>query len=876
VITVYHKDVYTQGFDKALGQINVGLQQGCNIKGQWYRLQDKMDQNVGSNGNFALIQLDMSFSKAAPVNDHDVGISDIPRPIPSIAKASPAGVTRRAAPVGSTSIESQRTPRKYSSDFANPPVDIEVMLDMDYKIVSGSPEAFRIEIANDLARAVSGFPEKILISGVRTGSVIVEAQLIEGLCPDMKTPLQVLEVLQRQVHDRHSVLKQGKFSRHVVRIDQKGVASNLSHNLSKGMGSPGSNNSNDMDYTIMDIPLQIDTDSPDYPAAPFASNEQQASSTIRAKSPPRIQTLRSAPPPVPKAEHSRQHAEYSEVHGVTSPQVLNFTVRNDRKPTSTVYTPDHPNYNPSQSFLRNDPRPRPTTYRNDPKPMPTSYRNDPKPMPIVYTPDHPNYNPSQAYQNPLLYPSNRGLAPHQLPQPSLMNSSISSKAQPTFFRPNPLAQMQTSQQPTWLPIPTTWYERYKQSRSEQKILKSFQREEAMEKLRQQERQQQERSARARAGEAPPRPYHHQYNQPMQNRVELHVQYNQRVQSPNVFSPSYVSTHAPSQAPMPVPKLKENHQDINSIIMAEQPLHQQQLHQQQLHQQVRNSNIMSHSPQPSRPSSLVNDPPPARQVRNSNNMSHSPQPSRPSSLVNDPPPAQHGATATTSNRPLFSANQTQQDAGRERIAKWLDSQRAGIQQQEIFHDLRDHPPLVHGTPQAMPQFMPRPMEPNLKNVFAGSGMVRFHPVQVNGVPGAVSPVRKRYESFSGHNTPTRDFGTFSPTALSAVTAPTPRVNSSLWSSMDIPLHTPAFPYGYDPSKPYGVPSLPPGAFSIRAEEIYGSTVANPLPSVNQYVQHRGRDVVIQPRPQTFRVQGVVFPSNFALLPCFARIQRLRVF
>jgi hypothetical protein len=355
--------------------------------------------------------------------------------------------------------------------------------------------------------------------------------------------------------------------------------------------------------------------------------------------------------------------------------------------------------------------------------------------------------------------------------------------------------------------------------------------------------------------------------------------------------------------MPVPKLKENNQDINSTIMVEQPLHQQQLHQQQLHQQVRNSNNMSQSPQPSRPSSIVNDPPPARQFRNSSNMSHSPQPSRPSSLVNDPPSArqvrnsnnmsqsplpsrpsslvndpplsQHGATATTSNRPLFSANQTQQDAGRERIAKWLDSQRAGIQQQEIFHNPRDHPPLVHGTPQAMPQFMPRPMEPNLKNVFAGSGMVRFHPVQVNGVPGAVSPVRKRYESFSGHNTPTRDFGTFSPTALSAVTAPTPRVNSSLWSSMEIPLHTPAFPYGYDPSKPYGVPSLPPGAFSIRAEEIYGNTVANPLPSVNQYVQHRGRDVVIQPRPQTFRVQGIVFPSNVALLPCFARIQRLRV-
>ena len=84
---------------------------------------------------------------------------------------------------------------------------------------------FRNQIAQDLAFAVNGFPESVLVSSVcakgaqGATTVVVEAQLIEGL--DWKIPLETLNFFQNQVSDPQSLLKRGKYTRHVVRIDRK-------------------------------------------------------------------------------------------------------------------------------------------------------------------------------------------------------------------------------------------------------------------------------------------------------------------------------------------------------------------------------------------------------------------------------------------------------------------------------------------------------------------------------------------------------------------------------------------------------------------------------------------------------------------------------
>jgi hypothetical protein len=84
---------------------------------------------------------------------------------------------------------------------------------------------FRNQIAQDLAFAVSGFPESVLVSSVcakgtqGAKAVVVEAQLIKGL--GWKIPLETLKIFQSQVSDPQSLLKRGKYTRHVVRIDRK-------------------------------------------------------------------------------------------------------------------------------------------------------------------------------------------------------------------------------------------------------------------------------------------------------------------------------------------------------------------------------------------------------------------------------------------------------------------------------------------------------------------------------------------------------------------------------------------------------------------------------------------------------------------------------
>ena len=189
-------------------------------------------------------------------------------------------------------------------------------------------------------------------------------------------------------------------------------------------------------------------------------------------------------------------------------------------------------------------------------------------------------------------------------------------------------------------------------------------------------------------------------------------------------------------------------------------------------------------------------------------------------------------------------------GKERVANWLGSVEPRLQ--------HERPPE---TPKHSFHTMLQPMEPTIHDVYAGTGTVRFHPA-VNSYYGGGNQGGKRYESFSGYSTPTRGYGTLSPVALSAMTAPTPRINSSMWSSMEMAVgdadttrpNPPPFPHGYDPSKPY-VSSGSTAAYSLRPQEVYGSVVVNPQESMNSYVQNRGGDVVIQPSRQPVRLPPV---------------------
>ena len=122
---------------------------------------------------------------------------------------------------------------------------------MDYASAAAIENSFQIEVANDLARAVRGFPDRVHIINFRQGSVIVDAELRAGLCPDGRNALEILQSLQSQVCDGQSVLKQGKFTRHVLHIRKA-----FEH-------GPDSDANSDMDMydNFMDIPVQIDTES---------------------------------------------------------------------------------------------------------------------------------------------------------------------------------------------------------------------------------------------------------------------------------------------------------------------------------------------------------------------------------------------------------------------------------------------------------------------------------------------------------------------------------------------------------------------------------------------------------------------------------------
>jgi hypothetical protein len=147
----------------------------------------------------------------------------------------------------------ENTPKQITTTADDAVPFLDVMLEMDYPDFAEHRDAdrdFRIGIANDLARAVRGFSDKILLRPVQAeqyspgltsigGSrwisalksppllgtqlvrkrAIVEVRLIEGLCPDQKNS-QALKSLRAQVHDPHSMLRRGLYTQHVVNIEE--------------------------------------------------------------------------------------------------------------------------------------------------------------------------------------------------------------------------------------------------------------------------------------------------------------------------------------------------------------------------------------------------------------------------------------------------------------------------------------------------------------------------------------------------------------------------------------------------------------------------------------------------------------------------------
>ena len=842
-----------EGKDEPIGQVNIGLQEGTEIKEQWYRLQDKMDQDVvGADGRHSLIQLDMSYSKPSPANHGP----PLPNSIPIIAKASPVGVTRRARPpTPATSPQGQHSLQAMQQEAStSSPLNIEVTLDMDYKSVVGSQDAFTFEISNDLARAVRGFPDKVHVLGMRQGSVIVEAQLLPGLCPDGRNSLQALDSLQNQVEDRRSLLRQGKFTRHVVRIRQMPEDEDVVDN--------------DLDDCIMDIPLQIDSDSPSY--EPIGIQTWFPALSTRAATPPPRPSLESvpSPPPRPSIQHTPQHAQQHVAQH--APQ-----------------SPDH--FHPGYIHMSGTPRFTSIT-------APTS-------PPLITDPRH---DPRQAYPNPFMYPNNRGLAAHQpsqhlSPTPAPHQSQQQQQQQQQqMYLSNPMAQMQEHpQEQAWLPMPNTWYGRYKQRRNEAKDIKLRQREEAMERLRQTERRRTSNSPHGRAGVvsqlwtmlSPPRnalPHpaaihpiisHTPPGMSAQRAPHNASAYNGSVHSGSVQSPN---NYQPRRMHSP-----NNYQPNNKQPRIVSPSLVQQSHVQH-NASVHNGSVQSPNNYHQPPIILPNLMPVPRlkqqqQAPQGKSSQYTPpqQPQRPQmERYGAPkefgwPEVEQRSRQDVSRRqevwPQDSAEQSElreRKVGRDRVADWLGNAMAPSQQQAVATALVSghRPPLMDGRPKMMTDnpHMPRAMEPSILDVYAGTGTVRFH-AGVNNYYGSGTRMPKRCEAFSGHNTPNREYGTFSPVALSAMTAPTPRVNSSMWSTWemaigDIPQEAPAFPLGYDPSKPYSHHAPPAGAFHVRPQEVFANSVASPLPSINVYMQNRGGDVVIQPSRTLVRAVPQLMPRG----------------
>ena len=92
-------------------------------------------------------------------------------------------------------------------------VRLELVLDMDMADVSEEDaEEFKRAVAQDVASAVDGDPDKVRVLSLEAGSIRVLMALDEGMCASCVRAIDVANDLQKQVDDPDSRLKQGRFT----------------------------------------------------------------------------------------------------------------------------------------------------------------------------------------------------------------------------------------------------------------------------------------------------------------------------------------------------------------------------------------------------------------------------------------------------------------------------------------------------------------------------------------------------------------------------------------------------------------------------------------------------------------------------------------
>ena len=115
--------------------------------------------------------------------------------------------------------------RRFKSDASTADVDVELELVLDMEIddirtlgaevgvsFDDALDDFRDAISCDVAHAVGGRRDKVHVLGLRAGSVIVHLLLEAGICGKQMSPFEAATLLQSQILDTASPLKQGMYT----------------------------------------------------------------------------------------------------------------------------------------------------------------------------------------------------------------------------------------------------------------------------------------------------------------------------------------------------------------------------------------------------------------------------------------------------------------------------------------------------------------------------------------------------------------------------------------------------------------------------------------------------------------------------------------
>lgn len=98
------------------------------------------------------------------------------------------------------------------------PVRLILTLELDLLLYRGMEEILGAGVANDVANAVAGRRDKILVQRLEPGSIVVHMLLCEGVCDNL-SPLSVARDLQQQVQESSSLLRQGTYTCRAVSVE---------------------------------------------------------------------------------------------------------------------------------------------------------------------------------------------------------------------------------------------------------------------------------------------------------------------------------------------------------------------------------------------------------------------------------------------------------------------------------------------------------------------------------------------------------------------------------------------------------------------------------------------------------------------------------